>query len=355
EAGAGGGMRAGSGSGSGNGGVAGAARPGDPAEVEAVNAAVIRLKDAVWAVEKDRVRTARAVADLVGSEPGWSATESYTSIQQALSAIDRLEVRGRDSAGLHVLVRGHGLDLRSPAVAGLLRDRAADPLFRSGAVRVVDGCLSFVYKAAAEIGELGDNTRALRDALRADDLLRLAVASDDAVAVVLGHTRWASVGIISQPNAHPVDSAEEGDGQSPFVVASLNGDVDNFADLKALDGLRIAPEITTDAKVIPTLVARRVAEGVDLTTAFRNTVASFEGSVAIAASASADPDKLLLALRGSGQALYVGVADGAYIVASEPYGVIELTPHYLRMDGETPANPDNPSASRGQIVVLDGR
>jgi glutamine---fructose-6-phosphate transaminase (isomerizing) len=326
----------------------------DPAELEAVNAAVIRLKDAVWAVEKDRVRTVRAVADLAGSEPGWGATEAYTSIQQALSAIDRLEVRGRDSAGLHVLVRDHGLDVDSPAVARLMRGRASDPLFRSGTVRVVDGCLSFVYKAAAEIGELGDNTRALRDALRADDLLRLAVSSDRAVAVVLGHTRWASVGIISQPNAHPVDSAEEGDGDGPFVVASLNGDVDNFADLKALDGLRIAPEITTDAKVIPTMVARRVAEGADLATAFRNTVAIFEGSVAIAASASAAPDKLLLALRGSGQALYVGVADGAYIVASEPYGVIELTPRYLRLDGETPANPDNPTASRGQIVVLDG-
>jgi glutamine---fructose-6-phosphate transaminase (isomerizing) len=333
-------------------GAAGGVR--DPVGLEAVNAAVIRLKDAVWAVEKDRVRTVRAVADLAGSEPGWGATEAYTSIQQALSAIDRLEVRGRDSAGLHVLVRHHGLDVGSPAVTRLMRGRASDPLFRSGTVRVVDGCLSFVYKAAAEIGELGDNTRALRDALRADDLLRLAVASDRAVAVVLGHTRWASVGIISQPNAHPVDSAEEGDGDGPFVVASLNGDVDNFADLKALDGLRIAPEITTDAKVIPTLVARRVAEGADLATAFRNTVASFEGSVAIAASASAAPDKLLLALRGSGQALYVGVADGAYIVASEPYGVIELTPRYLRLDGETPANPDNPTASRGQIVVLDG-
>ncbi|MGH9261656.1 MAG: SIS domain-containing protein, partial [Acidimicrobiales bacterium] len=300
------------------------------------------------------VRTARAVADLAGSEPGWAATEAYTSIQQALSALDRLEVRGRDSAGLHVLVRDHGLDLASPAVAGLIASRAADPLFRSGTVRLVDGCLSFVYKAAAEIGELGDNTRALRDALRADDLLRLAVASDTAVAVVLGHTRWASVGIISQPNAHPVDSAEIGTDDAPYVVASLNGDVDNFADLKALDGLKIAPEITTDAKVIPTLVARRVAEGSDLASAFRNTVASFEGSVAIGASASAEPDKVLLALRGSGQALYVGVADDAYIVASEPYGVIELTCDYLRMDGETPANPDNPTASRGQIVVLDG-
>ena len=327
----------------------------DQDPLEAVNAAVVRLKDAVWSIDRDRVRTARAVADLAGSEPGWAATEAYTAIQQALSAIDRLEVRGRDSAGLHVLVRGHGLDMGSAALTRMLALRgASDPLFRSGAVRAVDGCLSFVYKAAAEIGELGDNTRALRDAIRSDELLRLAVSADTASATVLGHTRWASVGMISQPNAHPVDSTEAGTPAGPYVVAALNGDVDNFADLKALDELQIAPEITTDAKVIPTLVSHRLADGNDLTTAFRNTVASFEGSVAIAASAAAEPDKLLLALRGSGQALYVGLADAAYIVASEPYGVIELTDRYLRMDGETPANPDNATASRGQIVVLDG-
>src|SRR3546814_1576959 len=47
------------------------------------------------------------------------------------------------------------------------------------------------------------------------------------------------------------------------------------------------------------------------------------------------------------------MADGCYVVASEPYGVVELTDTYLRMDGETPANLENPNASRGQIVVLD--
>ena len=146
-----------------------------PEQLEAINAAVVRLKDAVWSVAEDRTRTARAVADLAGSEPGWAATEGYTSIQQALSAIDRLEVRGRDSAGLHILVHGHGLDVSSPAIAGLIGQRADDPLFRSGTVRVVDGSLCLVYKAAAEIGELGDNTAALRTALRSDDLLRLAV------------------------------------------------------------------------------------------------------------------------------------------------------------------------------------
>src|SRR5829696_5627302 len=112
-----------------------AAAGADPAGLELVNAAVLRLKDAVWAVGQDRIRTAKAVADLAGSEPGWSATEAYTSIQQALSAIDRLEVRGRDSAGVHVLVRDHGLDLASPSIQHLLDERRRDPLFCSLAVR----------------------------------------------------------------------------------------------------------------------------------------------------------------------------------------------------------------------------
>ena len=194
----------------------------------------------------------------------------------------------------------------------------------------------------------------MRADLLADDLLRLALAGERAAALVLGHTRWASIGIISQPNAHPVDSLEVDGERGPYVTAALNGDVDNFADLKAADGLRLAAEITTDAKVIPTLVSHRLAEGADLTTAFRDTVASFEGSVAIGASAAPHPDQLLLALRGSGQALYVGLADDCYVVASEPYGLVELTSRYLRLDGDTPANPENPNASRGQIVVLDG-
>ena len=322
--------------------------------LEEVNGALLRLKDARWAVVRDRLPTASKVRELVGERPSWSAIEIATSIQQALSALDRLEVRGRDSAGLTILVRDHGLDLTDPALQLLVAARSGDPLFRSRAVRTPEGHLSFVYKAAAEIGELGDNTSAMRADLLVDELLRLAWSGDRASAIVLGHTRWASIGIISQPNAHPVDSLEVDGAAGPYVTAALNGDVDNFADLKAADGLRLAAEITTDAKVIPTLISRRLGAGADLTTAFRDTVATFEGSVAIGASAAAYPDHLLLALRGSGQGLYVGLADGCYVVASEPYGLVEVTHTYLRLDGDTPANPENPNASRGQIVVLDG-
>ena len=128
------------------------------------------------------------------------------------------------------------------------------------------------------------------------------------------------------------------------MVAALNGDVDNHASLRAAEGLAIPDEITTDAKVIPALVSRRIAAGDGLEDAFRATVASFEGSVVVSAQVAAAPDRLLLAQRGSGQGLYVGLAEDAFVVASEPYGLVEETSTYLRLDGE---------ATGGQIAVLD--
>ncbi len=307
----------------------------DAAALERANAELIDLKDALWAIRHDRLRTARLVGDLAGRDANAAAVHGYLSIQQALSAIDRLEVRGRDSAGLHVFVWGH--DIEPDVVAALVDDRGVDPLFQSRTVIAAGPVLSFVYKAAAEIGELGDNTAALRAELVDDALLRRALMSPNSRLAVLGHTRWASVGIISEPNTHPLNSVEmeqPGGAPPPYVVAALNGDVDNHADLRVANNLRIAAPITTDAKVIPTLVSRCLDTGVDHVEAFRRTVSSFEGSVAIGMASASDPGTLFLALRGSGQGLYVGLADDCAIVASEPYGVVEETSRYVRLDGE---------------------
>jgi len=325
----------------------------DTVELEHRNHELIRVRDGIWAISRDRLRAAKVVAQLSGGVASRGALDGYLSVHQALSALDRLEVRGRDSAGLHLLVHDHALDLDDPVVLAEIERRSGGENFGSGSVRVVDGVLSVVHKIAAEIGELGDNTATLRAAFAADELLRSALDNDSARTLVLGHTRWASVGIISEPNAHPLNS-ELLDGSGPYVVGALNGDVDNFADLIAEERVAIASAITTDAKVIPSLMSRRLADGHETAEAFRRTVATFEGSVAIGACTAAAPDRLQLALRGSGQALYIGLADDAYIVASEPYGLVEETARYIRMDGETPGNPENPNASRGQIIELDG-
>ncbi len=323
------------------------------ADLEAANAELIRLRDVVWALRNDRLRTAREVAGLAHRDAATAELAGFTAVQQTLSALDRLEVRGRDSAGLHIYVWDHGLDLADPAIARLIAERSGDPLFTSGSVRAAGNVLSFVYKAAAEIGELGDNTRVMRTAMIADALLHLALKASTARLSVLSHTRWASVGIISEPNAHPLNNEETIDGLTgPYVVGALNGDVDNHADLKVAHGLSIPGPITTDAKVIPALVSRHAVASGDLVEGFRRSVASFEGSVAIGAASAAQPDTLMLALRGSGQALYVGLADDCYVVASEPYGVVEETARFVRIDGETPSSPANPT-NRGQIFVLD--
>ncbi|MDQ1366525.1 MAG: hypothetical protein QOE57_2567, partial [Acidimicrobiaceae bacterium] len=326
-----------------------------PDYLEAVNEVLVRLRDVIWAIGRDRPDTARAIAALAhhskigdGKLPT-AALDAFWSIQVALSALDRLEVRGRDSAGLHVLVTGHGVDLRKPEIQAMLGARANDPLFTSMALRTPLGHLSLVYKAAAEIGELGDNTRALRAAITTDPLLHLALAGPDAEVTVLGHTRWASVGIISQANAHPLNGEELAEGlhpAGPYVVAAVNGDVDNYLDLRDNESLLLPPEITTDTKVVPVILSRRLAAGAAMDEAFCQTVSGFDGSVAIGVSAAESPDDLYLALRGSGQSLNVGFAEDAFIVASEAYGLVQETASYLRMDGETiPASTQVPASA----------
>ena len=331
------------------------------AELEQLNHDLVRVRDGLWALRRDRLGSARSVRGLIGHARSEAAVAAGLSVHQALAALDRLEVRGRDSAGLHLLVRGHGLDLGDPAVAAAVAARGRDRDFGSGSIRLAEEMASFVYKTAAEIGELGDNTAALRAAVRDDELLAAALSGDEARALVLAHTRWASVGIISEPNAHPLNSEliappgawDDAPPDAPYVVGAVNGDIDNYADLMAAEEMAPPPAITTDSKAMPALMSRRLAAGLPAVEAFRRTVASFEGSVAVAACTAAAPGRLQLALRGSGQALYVGLAEDAYVVASEPYGLVEATDRYIRMDGEASANPDNPSAGRGQIVELD--
>ena len=323
----------------------------DTATLDAEALRLSRVRDASWAIRRDRLGTADAVHALAGVGASVSSLAGYLSIQQSLSAIDRMEVRGRDSAGISVIVSSPSFASMSSTLAEAVAARSDDPLFTNRSVRHSGSTIVFVYKAAAEIGELGDNTRHMREAVASDDLLRSVLAVDAARTSVLGHTRWASVGIISEPNAHPVNGEEVETENSAVSVAVLNGDVDNHAELKVRHNLRFADPITTDAKVIPALVDRGRANGMSTIDAFLNAVTQFEGSVAIGYSNADEPEDFYLALHGSGQGLYVGLAEDRFIVASEPYGTVEETLQYVRLDGETPVHADQPS-SRGQVMRL---
>ena len=313
------------------------------AELEAANAAIIRLKDV------DLGHRAPTGCGPPARSPTWPGPTRATppsrptaSIQVALSALDRLEVRGRDSAGIHLLVDGHGLDPTTPPSPPRWRDRVADPAVHSLVpVRAAERPRSaFVYKAAAEIGELGDNVRALRAAITADDLLRRALAADDAEAMVagphpLGQRRHHQRGQRPSPQPRRRPARRRGPTSPPPSTATSTT-TSSCAPRAACH----PAEITTDAKVIPMLVVPahrrgpRPGRGVP--------PAPWPPSRVRSPSPPArptTPDRLLLALRGSGQALYVGLAEDAYVVASEPYGVVEETARYLRMDGESRPGP----------------
>ena len=299
------------------------------------------LADAIWSIREDRLATAAAVADLLGADAREATEEvvaGWWAIQVALSALDRLEVRGRDSAGVAVMVTSTDLPDEPRG--------ASDPLGRSGSRWRDAGATVHLHKTAVEVGELGDNTRVLRAALAGDDALRAALARPGARCAVLAHTRWASVGLITEPNAHPVASLSA-DGE-PWVLAAVNGDIDNYSAIVGRFDLSYPAAVTTDARVAPGLARRLRSSGRSDRAAFAEAVASFEGSHAIVSLSSDNPGNLLLARRGSGQALYVGLAPDAFVVASEPYGLVEQTGDYLRFDGADAAD-----SSNGEIVRLE--
>jgi glucosamine--fructose-6-phosphate aminotransferase (isomerizing) len=143
------------------------------------------------------------------------------------------------------------------------------------------------------------------------------------------------VGLISEANAHPLNSEEPGArAPGPYVIGALNGDVDNYPELLVREDVKVPVEVTTDAKIIPTLVSRYLAAGGSMSEAFRRAMERLDGSVGIVANAACAPDELFLALRGSGQSVNIGLTEDAFIVASEPYGLVEETSRYLRMNGE---------------------
>jgi glucosamine--fructose-6-phosphate aminotransferase (isomerizing) len=87
-------------------------------------------------------------------------------------------------------------------------------------------------------------------------------------------------------------------------------------------------------------------------TAFRMAVNQFEGSHAISMHTDIAPGKLFLAQKGSGQAIFVGLAKEHYMPTSEVYGFVEETQHFLKMDGEKVVQGKN-GPTQGQIFVLD--
>jgi len=351
--------------------------------LETVNGALTVLRDTVWGLEKDILENGGKIAALAGAgslaDVPPAALGVYGAVNLLLNCLDRLEVRGRDSAGLHVNITlpAEGvLDAALTAGEGKTREdyerRSAPGELMNASLSAAPSpgggmTVSFTYKTFSVIGALGRNVAELRRDIGEDEVLRRLAAADRTFLTAFAHTRWASVGAITEENCHPVNNftldGPDGIkdyplyGRGPWrIEVVLNGDIDNYDALRRrLEAGRelITPEVTTDTKIIPLCIEEHLLTGCDLAEAFRRAVSSFEGSHAVAMTSNLEPGRVFLALHGSGQALYIGLAPDMTLFASELYGLVEKTPLYIPMDGEKASPAD--AAVKGQIFVLDAR
>ena len=363
--------------------------------IETINGRLVMLRDIAWAAERDilgnveRIKTLSEKANR--HELSLPVLQKYKKINFLFNCLDRLEVRGRDSAGIQMawtlnqtnqkrlaavlsenglqeeyLKRSQGGDL----VNGSIDFSQGQHVGHSAGAE--DAYLAFTYKTASIVGELGLNAANLRKIIGEDRIFQTLADLGTVFETSFLHTRWASVGSITEENCHPVNNftARSGNASPAIEVGknypyygkgvwtinvALNGDIDNYQNLRAdleKEGVFIAPEVTTDTKIIPLIIQKYLLRGNDLATAFRCALNDFDGSHAIVMVSNVEPGKVFLALKGSGQSLYVGIAPDQYIFSSELYGLVEMTPFFLKMDGEIGPRPDF-SGSPGQIFILE--
>jgi glucosamine--fructose-6-phosphate aminotransferase (isomerizing) len=341
--------------------------------VELADQRVEKLKDIVWCLNTEITENILKVKELIepsGIAPTSVVIKIFRNINAVLNSIDRLEVRGRDSAGISLMFLMATESVTELNDAWTKAGLAEDVKGRISRKVLANQCISahtpdtdgmsgicFTYKVAAEIGSLGDNVRKLRQDIAEDAALHIITQHPHHSHTVSAHTRWASVGAITIANCHPVDNAVQSPhGKDQGIIhACLNGDIDNYLALKGQwenDDRKMPEEITTDTKIIPLQIEKYINDGHDITEAFRRAVNDFEGSHAITMHTDLAPGKFFLAQKGSGQAIFVGLAQDHYLPTSEVYGFVEETSRYLKLDGEKVIE-GRDGSTQGQIFVLD--
>ncbi|MBU4371880.1 MAG: hypothetical protein KKD68_08340, partial [Proteobacteria bacterium] len=222
------------------------------ADLEAVNHGLVVIRDLVWGLDKDILENVEKICRLAGAggvtDVAPEALPKYRKMNFLLNGLDRLEVRGRDSAGLQISFvaadasafdgimaalreKGQGDELDRRMAPGDLADGSitcspvawghdASSCPRHDAASCprqdfksvpLSRAISFTYKTAEIIGELGRNVRELRRHIATDRLFHAFSGLPVAFETAFTHTRWASVGSITEENCHPIGNFTLGD------------------------------------------------------------------------------------------------------------------------------------------------
>ncbi|MEL7561981.1 glutamine--fructose-6-phosphate transaminase (isomerizing) [Dehalogenimonas sp. 4OHTPN] len=144
----------------------------------------------------------------------------------------------------------------------------------------------------------------------------------------IGHTRWASVGAVTQENAHPFMACDHA------VVIAHNGNIKNFAELKKrLENSGHQFSSQTDSEVIAHLI-----EGYyhgDLADALGQAVKELDGPFAVIAL---HPDSRRLVAAVNGCPIVIGLGEGENWLASDVPALLEYTGRVIYLeDGDIAA------------------
>ncbi len=141
--------------------------------------------------------------------------------------------------------------------------------------------------------------------------------------VGLAHTRWATHGGVTEPNAHPHRDDKNG------ICLVHNGIIENYSVLKTYlqeKGHVFTSE--TDTEVLAMLIGE-LYEG-DLEKAVQAALREVTGAYAIVVICEKEPDVMVCARKGS--PLLVGIGNGEYVVASDASAIVAHTTQAMPLD-----------------------
>ena len=199
---------------------------------------------------------------------------------------------------------------------------------KSGKDIVLDGLEALEYRGYDSAGIAlisGDRSQVFKQVGRISNLIKEAKEKTDDASLVIGHTRWATHGGVTDQNAHP----QLNNAGDIFVVH--NGIIENFTELRQkLESEGYHFDSQTDTEVIPNLIDYYLRQQPDFEEAFKTALNDVRGAYAIAAITTKSPDKLFAARLSS--PLVIGVGEHEHILASDPSAIMDHTKKVIYLE-----------------------
>src|SRR6188474_1963149 len=220
-------------------------------------------------------------------------------------------------------------------IVGAIAGRDIVPVLTEGLKR-----LEYRGYDSAGIAVLGESIRRVRRVGRVAEMEGAARAERLEGIVGIAHTRWATHGGVTEPNAHPHVSNDE-------IAVVHNGIIENHEEQRArLRALGYEFESQTDTEVVAHLIHHYFKDGGDLFVATRKAAADLRGAYAIGVMSIADPDTMTGARMGC--PLVIGLGEGENYLASDVSAVIAETRRVMYLeDGDVVA------LRRGGVEIVD--